>query len=126
MPLRDGIDRIQVRRHLASTDGQADSRRRTRRTTSNRHRAVTVELLVLSDEEYKANRVYQRCDRISSGCVTRDLYRKCSGEESRSERRTSVRSTFDKAVCSEPLAFAADAGLWELNGRYALLRVWKR
>jgi hypothetical protein len=28
-----------------------------------------------------------------------------------------VRSTFDKAVCSEPLAFAADAGLWVLNGR---------
>ena len=61
-----------------------------------------------------------------NGRITRDLYRKCSGEESRSERRTSVRSTFDKAVCSEPLAFAADAGLWGLNGRYGLGRVWKR
>jgi hypothetical protein len=37
-----------------------------------------------------------------------------------------VRSTFDKAVCSEPLAFAADAGLWVLNGRNALQRVWKK
>jgi len=27
-----------------------------------------------------------------------------------------VRSTFDWAVCSEPLASAADAGLWGLNG----------
>src|SRR5262249_21311995 len=61
-----------------------------------------------------------------SGRKTRDLYRKCSGEESRSERRTSVRSTFDKAVCSEPLAFAADAGLWGLNGRDGLGGGWKR
>ena len=34
----------------------------------------------------------------------------------------SARSTFDKAVCSEPLAFAADAGLWVLNGGYARQR----
>src|SRR5262247_3471914 len=70
---------------------------------------------------YNRETVHVICAQLSENSnlrVTRDLYRKCSGEESC--------STFDKAVCSEPLAFAADAGLWGLNGRYALLRVWKR
>src|SRR6267142_3602575 len=56
---------------------------------------------------------------FASARVTRDLYRKCSGGKNRNKRRTLVRSTFDKAVCSEPLTFAADAGLWVLNGRHA-------
>jgi hypothetical protein len=51
---------------------------------------------------------------------------KCSGGKLLSQRVQFVRSTFDWAVCSEPLAFAADAGLWVLNGRYALRPVRKR
>lgn len=47
-------------------------------------------------------------------------------EKGPNRRARFVRSTFDWAVCSEPLAFAADAGLWVLNGRYARRRVRKR
>jgi hypothetical protein len=36
-----------------------------------------------------------------------------------------VRSTFDKAVCSEPLAFAADAGLWVFNRQLAFY-AWRK
>ena len=32
------------------------------------------------------------------------------------ETRTAARRAFDKAVRRKPLAFAADAGLWRLNG----------
>src|SRR5678815_5686715 len=39
-----------------------------------------------------------------SGRITRDLYRECSGGKSRNTNGMFVRSTFDKAVCSEPLA----------------------
>src|SRR5262245_56448406 len=62
----------------------------------------------------------------SSRRITRGIDRKCSGEESHSERRRSSRSAFDKVVCSEPLAFAADAGLWVSNDRYGRLRAWNR
>jgi hypothetical protein len=35
------------------------------------------------------------------------------------------RSTFDWAVCSEPLAFAADAGLWVFNRQLAF-GAWRK
>ena len=39
-----------------------------------------------------------------SGRITRDPNRKCSGGKSRNQRALFVRSSFDWAVCSEPLA----------------------
>jgi hypothetical protein len=36
-----------------------------------------------------------------------------------------VRSTFDKAVCSEPLTFAADAGPWVFNRQLAFY-AWRK
>jgi hypothetical protein len=46
-------------------------------------------------------------------------YRDCPGRRGRIEPGSFGRGSFDRIVCTEPLAFAADAViyLWDFNGR---------
>jgi hypothetical protein len=51
-------------------------------------------------------------------CETLGSYRDCPGRLSGVEPRFFYRGSFDRIVCTEPLAFAADAViyLWDFNG----------
>ena len=51
-----------------------------------------------------------------SGRIVASLDRKCIGQKMLRELEASIRGIFDKETRRKPLAIAADAVLWKLNG----------
>ena len=58
---------------------------------------------------------YKLFSRFYNSRMVASLDRKCLKRKASRESRTSIRGIFDKEARRKPLAFAADAGLWELN-----------